>query len=75
MAEFAIGNGARADGQELKKRFRRFYAAQANGREEIQSPQLSSSFPFGRVRQVPDRALVNRAAQRLGRAASIPRAE
>src|SRR5258708_38705971 len=27
-----------------------------------------------RVRQVPHRALVNRAAQRLGRAASIPRA-
>jgi hypothetical protein len=30
-------------------------------------PQLSSSFPFVRVRQVPDRALVNRAAKlRLG---------
>ena len=43
-------------------------------REEIQSPH-SASFPFVRVRQVPDRAPVNRAAQRLGRAASIPRAK
>ena len=42
-------------------------------REEIQGP-ASASFPFVRVRQVPDRALVNRAARRLGRAAAIPRA-
>jgi hypothetical protein len=40
----------------------------------ITKPQLISSFPFVRVRQVPDRALVNRAAGRLGHPASIPRA-
>ena len=37
-------------------------------------PPASASFPFVRVRQVPDRALVNRAAGRLGHPASIPRA-
>ena len=38
-------------------------------------PELSlPGFSFGRVRQVPHRALVNRAARRLGHPASIPRA-
>jgi hypothetical protein len=38
-------------------------------------PALSlPGFSFGRVRQVPHRALVNRAARRLGHPASIPRA-
>ena len=38
-------------------------------------PELSlPRFLFGRVRQVPHRALVNRAARRLGHPASIPRA-
>ena len=40
-----------------------------------QVPELSlPGFSFGRVRQVPHRALVNRAARRLGHPASIPRA-
>jgi len=40
-------------------------------------PSLNLGLPcflFGRVRQVPHRALVNRAARRLGHPASIPRA-
>ena len=38
-------------------------------------PELGlPGFSFGRVRQVPHRALVNRAARRLGHPASIPRA-
>ena len=38
-------------------------------------PEFSlPGFSFGRVRQVPHRALVNRAARRLGHPASIPRA-
>jgi hypothetical protein len=42
-AEFATRNGARAGGEELKKRFPmlqvRVYDAQTNAREEIQSPR------------------------------------
>ena len=76
IAELATGNCARAGGEELKKRFPMLqiiiYDAKTNAREEIQIP--NSSFPLVRVRQVPDRALVNRAAQRLGHPASIPRA-
>ena len=45
---------------------------------DAQTPSPWTSLPgfsFGRVRPEPHRALVNRAAQRLGRAASIPRAK
>src|SRR5206468_8641296 len=43
-------------------------------RHPVSEPSLPG-FSFGRVRQVPHRALVNRAARRLGLSASIPCAD
>jgi hypothetical protein len=67
MAEFATGNCARAGGEDLKKRFPMLLCRGDKRSRRNPKPQLSSSFPVVRVRQVPDRALVNRAAKlRLG---------
>jgi hypothetical protein len=69
-AEFTTRNGARAGGEELKKRFPmlqiRIYDAQTNAREEIEvfrfKPRRTSS-ACARAAP-PHRALVNRAALR-----------
>jgi hypothetical protein len=67
MAEFATGNCARAGGEDSKKRFPMLLCRADKRSRRNPKPQLSSSFPVVRVRQVPDRALVNRAAKlRLG---------
>ncbi|WP_439364219.1 hypothetical protein ACNJYD_30740 [Bradyrhizobium sp. DASA03005] len=76
-AEFATRDGARAGREELKKRFPmlqiKIYEAQTNAREEIWIPGWRI-LSLARVRLSPHRALVNRAASRLGHPASIPRA-
>ena len=51
----------------------RFGSNPSTRRHPVPEPSLPG-FSFGRVRQVPHRALVNRAARRLGHSASIPRA-
>jgi hypothetical protein len=61
-----------AHGWDSQWRELRVWRDTAGGPRGNPKPPASASFPFVRVRQVPDRALVNRAAQLLGRAASIP---
>jgi hypothetical protein len=77
MVAAATRDGARAGGEELKKRFPmlqiKIYDAQTNAREESGSPKLKCYRDLARVRRAPHRALVNRAALRLGHPASIPR--
>ena len=77
-AEFATRDGATAG--DLKKRFPMLQVRIYDARTKIPRGGPDSlnlvfvAFSFRRVRQRPHRALVNRAAGRLGHPASIPRA-
>jgi hypothetical protein len=79
IAEFAAWDCARTGGEEPKKRFPmlriRIYDAQTKARDEVQIPPnlVFVAFPLRRVRQWQHRALVNRAARRVGHPATLCR--